>query len=168
MTCNSRGGIERYCHWNETFERQTVCENDGLADNDDQPLFTDAGTYSKSICHATEFHGLGRGVCLVGTADGSVYACKYEDLWCCATRTNAHFGVIRSLEKSPYSPDVYLSTGGDCTVKIWIGDVLVEPVITLYDDGQVEKAIWSRTDPTVIVSIVGKRATSTRTVVQFD
>lgn len=156
MTCNSRAGIDRYRYWNETFERKTICENDGVAENDEQPpMSSNAKKYSKSICHATTFHRLDQRTYLVGTGDGSVYTCTYDNLRCYSTKTIAHFGVIKSLDKSPYSPDVYLTTGCDCTVKIWMGDIFVEPVITLGADGQIEKAIWSRTNPTVIVSIVG-------------
>ncbi|KAL4107692.1 hypothetical protein QTP88_017992 [Uroleucon formosanum] len=66
----------------------------------------------------------------------------------------SHFGIIKSLEKSPFSQDVYLTNGCDSNKNIWISDVFFEPVITLSAGKQIEKAIWSRTCLTIIVSII--------------
>lgn len=156
VTCNTSGSIERYRYWNGAFERKIICENDSLVESDEH-LISNVKKYSKPICNATKFFGFDQKTYLVGTGDGVVYTCKYDNLRCQSTKTMAHLGVIKSLEKSPYSPDVYLTTGCDCSVKIWIGDIFVEPVIVLNGGDQIEKAVWSRTNSTVIVSVVGKQ-----------
>lgn len=111
-------------------------------------------------CSATALLGLDKNVYLVGTLDGLVYACAYDEPIKYTSRTAAHLGAIRSLEKSPYSDHVYLTTGCDCTVNVWAGDVFVEPVIALRAGRQIERAVWSRTSSTVIVSLIGKSRTS--------
>jgi len=154
VTCNSRGGIERYRVWTETFERRTICENGRLAENDERPA-ADAGQRPEPVCRATRFRRLGQDAYLVGTAEGAVYTCTYDNLRCYSTKTYAHLGVVKSLERSPHLPDVYLTTGCDCTVKVWMSDLFVDPVITLAADGQIEKAVWSPSNPTVVASVVG-------------
>lgn len=111
-------------------------------------------------CSATALLGLDKNVYLVGTLDGLVYACAYDEPIKYTSRTAAHLGAIRSLEKSPYSDHVYLTTGCDCIVNVWAGDVFVEPVIALRAGRQIERAVWSRTSSTVIVSLIGKSRTS--------
>lgn len=111
-------------------------------------------------CSATALLGLDKNVYLVGTLDGVVYACTYDEPIKYTSRTAAHLGAIRSLEKSPYVDHVYLTTGCDCTVNVWAGDAFVEPVIALHSGRQIEQAVWSRTSSTVIVSLIGKSRTS--------
>lgn len=112
----------------------------------------------KAACAATRVLGLDPNTYVVGTWDGHVYACCYDDPTRYASRTAAHFGPVKSLDRSPYSRDVYLTTGCDCCVKIWVANVFVEPVITLRAGRQIAGAAWSRTSPTVIVSLHGKIA----------
>lgn len=113
--------------------------------------------YLIPVCSATELLGLDPNAYLVGTRDGFVYTCEYDNPTKYVSKTAAHFGVIRSLDKSPYSRDVYLTTGCDCSIKIWVGNIFVEPVITLRAGQQIEKAAWSRDSSTVIVSLIGER-----------
>lgn len=111
-------------------------------------------------CNATALLGLDRDVYLVGTLDGVVYVCAYDEPTKYTSRTVAHLGAIRSLEKSPYADHVYLTTGCDCTVNVWAADAVVEPVIALRAGRQIERAVWSRTSSTVIVSLIGESRTS--------
>jgi WD40 repeat protein len=139
------------------FTEKTIME---LFDDEiSVPTDQDSGLLrKKSICSVTKMIGLNQNTYVVGTADGWVYSCLYENptKYKYTTRTKAHFGIIKSLEKSPYSWDVFLTTGDDFTIKIWVGDFFTEPVITLLADTPIEKAIWSRTNSTIIVSVNGK------------
>ncbi|KAL4131995.1 hypothetical protein QTP88_009217 [Uroleucon formosanum] len=104
----------------------------------------------KSVFHVTKFIELNQNADLVGTADGLVLSFLYDDLMTRPKKIVYHFGIIKSLEKSHFSQDVYLTTGCDCNINIWISDVFLEPVITLSAGKQIEKAIWSRTCSTII------------------
>jgi len=108
----------------------------------------------KSIFRVTKFIELPNAD-LVGTADGLVYSFLYHDLMTRPKKIVSHFGIIKSLEKSPFSRDVYLTTGCDCNINIWVNDIFLEPVITLSAGKQIEKAVWSRTSSTIIASIIG-------------
>ncbi|XP_022164831.1 uncharacterized protein LOC111029898 [Myzus persicae] len=113
----------------------------------------ESNTY-KSVYRVTKFIELNENSDLVGTADGIVYSFLYDDLMTRPKKIVSHFGVIKSLEKSPFSQDVYLTTGCDCNINIWIGDIFLEPVITLSVGKQIEKAIWSRSCSTIIASLI--------------
>lgn len=132
-----------------------LSQNDNLIDGDNES-FLNANTISKQVFSATKFTELNQIMYLVGTGDGLIHVCSYDNSMKHSTKIIAHFGIIKSLEKSPFSCDVYLTTGCDCNINIWIGDIFIEPIISLKTDRQVEKAIWSRTSSSVIVSIVGK------------
>jgi len=109
----------------------------------------------ESVFRVTKFIELNQNANLVGTLDGLVYSFLYDDLMTRPKKIVSHFGIIKSLEKSPFSQDVYLTTGCDCKINIWVSDIFLEPVITLSVGKQIEKAIWSRTCSTIIASIIG-------------
>lgn len=142
----------------EAFEEKIIMQlsqSDSLI-NGDNESFTSLDAITKRVFSSTKFIELNEIMYLVGTGDGLVYTCSYDNSMKHATKIIAHFGMIKSLEKSPFSRDVYLTTGCDCSINIWIGDIFIEPVITLNTEKQIEKAIWSRTSSTVIAALVGK------------
>lgn len=161
MTCSFNGRIARYRYDQETLEETVIMKlfhTDGLTASEESrklpnPKGGDSAIFVRCV---NEFVGLNQNAYLVGTLDGLIYACSYENSMKYTIKLTAHFGIIKSLAKSPYSDDVFLSTGCDCSVKIWVGDIFIAPVITLHTDRQVEKAIWSRTNSTIIAAIVGK------------
>lgn len=159
MTCNLNGQIARYHYLHGTYSEKVIMQLshcDSLIQAEEHKKSSEVKKNSTSICSATQFVELNQNKYLVGTRDGVVYTCAYDNSLKYLTKIMAHYGIIKSLEKSPYCRDVYLTTGCDCSIKIWISDLFIEPVITLHTDKQIEKAIWSRTNSTVIVSIIGK------------
>lgn len=150
MTCNSSGGVDRYRFCDETNDVKIICKK--LLKNDDEELTSTANIGLMSICDVTAFIWFDEKMFMVGTSDGLLFTRKSSFL---PTNTAAHFGPVKSLERSPYSSHLYLTTGCDCSVKIWVGDIFVEPAIILKAGQQIQKAAWSRTNPTVIVSVVG-------------
>lgn len=131
-------------------------QNDGTGRRAEHPA---AGRKRPAaVFRAARLAELHRGdACLVGTADGLVYSCAYDEPAACRAKIYAHLGAIRSMDRSPFSRDVFLTVGCDCAVRVWVGDVFQKPVIELRAGGQqVERAAWSRTEPTVIASVVGK------------
>ncbi|KAL4104272.1 hypothetical protein QTP88_019581 [Uroleucon formosanum] len=113
----------------------------------------DESKTSKSVFRVTKFIELDQNADLVGTMDSFVYSFLYDDLMTHPKKIVSHFGIIKSLEKSPFSQDVYLTTGCDCNINIWISDVFLESVITLSAGKQIEEAFWSRTCSTIISSV---------------
>lgn len=160
MTCSFSGHIALYRHVGGSFVAKTILklsnDSDLLARDQAAKTSSDAKKNTKSACSATKFIGLNSSTYAVGTRDGLVYMCSYDNPVAHSTRLNAHFGFIRSLEKSLHSQDIFLTTGCDCSIKIWVGDVFIEPVMTLRTDQQIDRAIWCRTNSTVIVSAIGK------------
>lgn len=145
MTCDDGGRVACYRCSRGTFVEKTavLLPGDGVG-------------AKRSFCKATKLAGFDRNSYLVGAGNGAIYACAYDNPAKCLGKTAAHFGPIGSLERSWHAPDVYLTTGCDFAVKIWIGDVFDEPVMTLNTDERIEKAVWSPRDSTVVVSIVSK------------
>lgn len=161
MTCSLNGRIAHYHSLRKVFEEKIILElpqNTTLTQGDGHEMSKGAKSNSKVIIKATKFTELNKNTYLVSTGAGVVYTCLYQNIEMkYSTKIIAHYGIIKSLEKSPYSEDIYLTTGCDCSIKIWISDIFIEPVITIHTDKQIEKAIWSCTNSTVIVSIIGKR-----------
>lgn len=124
-----------------------------LTQDKDHKMSSTINTNSNCVTKFIEFN---QNTYFIATGNGIIYTCLYANIIKYLTKRIAHYGIIRSLEKSPHDQDVYLTTGCDCCIKIWIGSILMEPVITLYAKKQFEKAIWSQTNPTIIVSIAGK------------
>lgn len=157
MTCSCSGRIARYLYSHGTFVETIILQLSQIQTClvQDKKHTMSSIIKSNSNC-VTKFIGLNKNTYLVGTRDGMIYSCFYDNSIKYLTKTTAHYGNIRSLEKSPHDPDVYLTTGYDCLIKIWIGSILLEPVIILKPQKQIEKAIWSRTNSTVILSIIGK------------
>ncbi|VVC33851.1 WD40/YVTN repeat-like-containing domain,WD40-repeat-containing domain,WD40 repeat,WD40 repeat [Cinara cedri] len=155
VTCSFNGCIARYLYSYGTIVETIIIKisqvHTGLTEGEKNERSSVAKT---NAIIATKFMGLNETTYLVGTGDGKVYKCSYENSMVYLTNTLAHYGIIQSLEKSPYDQDVYLTTGCDCCIKVWFGSVSIDPVITLYARKQIEKAIWSRTNPTVIASII--------------
>lgn len=162
MSCTMNGCIARYHNLHKVFEEKIILElsqNITLTQGDGHEMSKGAKRNSKVIIKATKFIELNKNTYLVSTGAGVVYICSYQNIEMkYSTKIIAHYGMIKSLEKSPYSEDIYLTTGCDCSIKIWISDIFIEPIITIYTDKQIEKAIWSRTSSTVIVSIIGERS----------
>jgi hypothetical protein len=152
MACNKIGCISRYYFLRCKFEEQLIMKL-SHSDRPDNNL-DKSKTYTPGFC-VTKFIELNQNADLVGTADGLVYSFTYDDLTTHPKKIVSHFGIIKSLEKSPFSQDVYLTTGCDCNINIWIGDFFHEPVISLSTGKQIEKAIWSKTSSTTIASIIG-------------
>lgn len=158
MACNLNGRIAQYRYLHGLFDEKIILQlshYDSSIQAENQKTL-DVKKNSKSICSTTQFIELNQNKYLVGTKDGIVYVCLYDNLLKYSTKIIAHYGIIKSLEKSPFCRDVYLTTGCDCSIKIWIGEIFIEPIITIYTQKQIEKAIWSRTNSSVIVSIIGK------------
>ncbi|KAL4083024.1 hypothetical protein QTP88_028354 [Uroleucon formosanum] len=155
MACNTIGCISRYCFSHGKFQEKLIMKlyNSLIQEELKEKNFDESKTY-KSVFRVTKFIELNQNADLVGTADGLVYSFLYDELMARPKKIVSHFGIIKSLEKSPFSQDVYLTTGCDCNINIWISDVFLEPVITLSAGKQIEKAIWSRTCSTIIVSII--------------
>ncbi|XP_029341039.1 uncharacterized protein LOC100569472 [Acyrthosiphon pisum] len=155
MACNTVGCISRYCFSHGKFQEKLVMKlyNSLIQEEFPGKNLDESKTY-KSVFRATKFIELNQNADLVGTADGLVYSFLYDDLMTRPKKIVSHFGIIKSLEKSPFSQDVYLTTGCDCNINIWVSDIFLEPVITLSVGKQIEKAIWSSTCSTVIASII--------------
>lgn len=156
MACNTSGCISRYCYSRGKFVEKLIMKlSHSLIQVGNQEKSFNENKTNKLACHITKFIELDQNTDLVGTADGLVYSVSYEDLMTQKKIIVSHYGIIKSLEKSPFSSDVYMTTGCDCNINIWVGDVFLEPVITLSTGKQIEKAIWSRTNSTIIASIIG-------------
>lgn len=158
------GLVVRYHYQNNKLSEKVILR---LFDADDgsAPNFLDDDIGGQvvrknriSYFRATKFTELQQNnVYLVGSADGTVYTCLYHNTVKYQGKIDAHFGSVKSLEKSPFSDDVFLTTGCDRKIQIWVGGFFKEPVKTIRTRKQVERAIWSRTNPTIIASIIGKR-----------
>ena len=146
MACNTSGCILRCCFSHGKFQEKLVIKlnNSLIKEEFPEKNLNKSKTY-KSVFRATKFIELNQNADLVGTADGFVYSFLYDDLMTRPKKIVSHFGIIKSLEKSPFSQDVYLTTGCDCNINIWVIDVFLESVVTLSVGKQIEKAIWSRT-----------------------
>jgi len=156
MACNTIGCISRYYFLRCKFVEQLVMKLSHIMIQDNHPEKNlDGSKTFKSGFQITKFIELNPNADLIGTADGLVYSFSYDDLMTRPKKFVSHFGIIKSLEKSPFSQDVYLTTGCDCNINIWIGGYFLEPVIILSTGKQIEKAIWSRTRSTIIASIIG-------------
>ncbi|KAF0750857.1 dynein intermediate chain 2, ciliary-like [Aphis craccivora] len=155
MACNTIGCISRYYFLRCKFVEQLIMKLSHIMIQDDHPEKNlDESKTFKPGFRITKFIELNQNADLIGTADGLVYSFSYDDLMTRPKKFVSHFGIIKSLEKSPFSQDVYLTTGCDCNINIWIGGYFLEPVIILSTGKQIEKAIWSRTRSTIIASII--------------
>lgn len=156
MACNTNGCISRYSFSLGKFHEKLIMKLSSSLIQEELPEKNlDENKMANSVFRVTKFIELKQNEDLVGTADGLVYSFSYDDLMTRPKKIVSHFGIIKSLEKSPFSQDVYLTTGCDCNINIWIGDIFLEPVITLSAGKQIEKAIWSRSCSTIIASIIG-------------
>lgn len=156
MACNTSGCISRYCFSLGKFQEKLVMKlYNSLMQEELPEKNSDKSKTYESVFRVTKFIELNQNANLVGTLDGLVYSFLYDDLMTRPKKIVSHFGIIKSLEKSPFSQDVYLTTGCDCKINIWVSDIFLEPVITLSVGKQIEKAIWSRTCSTIIASIIG-------------
>lgn len=152
VKCGWNGHVVLYCSKSDDFTIMKLFDYDMSMEAEQ-----DSGVSgNESIRSVTKIIGLNQNKYVVGTDDGWVYSCQYCNQFKYSTKNKAHSGTIKSLEKSPYSSDVFLTTGCDCSINIWVGDFFTKPVITLLAERPIEKAIWSRTNSTIIVSINGK------------
>lgn len=96
----------------------------------------------------------------VGTNDGCIHKCS---TFCPQQHfgiVQAHNGSVTSIEFSPVCPKVFLTSGSDGKIRIWVEDIY-EPVIELACGFEpINSATWCPTNSTIIVS-------NTRTNVQI-
>ncbi|XP_050527854.1 dynein axonemal intermediate chain 4-like [Daktulosphaira vitifoliae] len=168
VTCDGNGRVASYSYIHNSFEEKELIQidkNDSYDDKNDSYNDRNANDSTdvdnkfklERYQSATRFMEFDDRTYFVGTSSGHINICSYHSFRNkYIKKLKAHFGPILSLECSPHCKTIFLSTGRDCTINVWVGFKLSEPVLTLDCQRQVEKAIWSPVHSTIIASIVGK------------
>lgn len=157
VTCDSSGRIALYHFSHKTFVEENIMQLSQKNDENNEENLN-KNKYSKPFCCATKLSRFDHNTYLVGTNNGAVYMCAYDNSTKYLENISMHYGMIKSLEKSPHTPEIILTIGCDYYIKIWIGVIFSEPVIMLdsIDEQSIKKAIWSPTNSTMLASMTGK------------
>ncbi|CRK89851.1 CLUMA_CG003418, isoform A [Clunio marinus] len=89
---------------------------------------------------------------MIGTDEGCIhiYSTKLPNQQ--IEMFQAHQGVVSVIDFSPFSPKIFLSSGSDCMIRIWIMNIY-QPIFELSCDyDAVNSAYWSPIDSTIIAS----------------
>ncbi|XP_055602654.1 dynein axonemal intermediate chain 4 isoform X2 [Uranotaenia lowii] len=113
--------------------------------------FLEADRHPQALC--LKIHPVKKDIYYVGTDEGCVHRCSINYPYQHIGVVQMHSGGIFCIEYSPWSPKVFLTCGGDWSIRIWIEDIM-EPIITLTTGfGPIHAAYWSPVSSTIIVSV---------------
>ncbi|KAG5677732.1 hypothetical protein PVAND_007463 [Polypedilum vanderplanki] len=112
--------------------------------------FIEADRHPQALC--LRKHPLTSDIYFVGTDEGVIHVCSMNFPHQHLNALQVHNGGVYVIDYSPFSPKIFLTTGSDWVIRLWIEDIL-EPIIELYDGFQsFHTAQWSPVHSTIIAS----------------
>lgn len=123
---------------------------DGLAVGVHETALKSADRYSQALC--LQFRPAHPTTYMVGTDEGCMHTCSINSIDQHVGVSQAHKYGIFSIEFSPFSPKIFLTTGSDFAIRIWVEDI-TEPILVLEEGFEgLHCAFWSPRNSTMIVS----------------
>nr|XP_039271960.1 dynein intermediate chain 4, axonemal-like [Styela clava] len=100
-----------------------------------------------------DFHAKDTNIYLAGTEEGAIHkcSCSYNEQY--LDTYVGHTGPMYKIRWSPFSPDVFLSSSADWSIRLWMQSEL-KPVLNLFSSTKaVHDICWSPYNPTVFCSV---------------